>query len=117
MAERLTDKTAKTSGFSLLDLIHVVDVSDNSANAEGTSFKAALGDIFKELAVMRILDCMVLKTTNAPDTSKIQDDDVVLYVSDTRLIAGRAKADVLAVPADLDDDTKFIKFLDNTPLL
>jgi hypothetical protein len=49
--EKLTQQTAKTSGFSLEDLIHIVDVS---LNPPGTSFKAKIGDVLGALSVFSL---------------------------------------------------------------
>ena len=42
MAEKLTDRTEKTSNFAEADVFHLVDVSDTSQDPAGSSFKVKL---------------------------------------------------------------------------
>ena len=42
MADRLTDKSAITATLSSSDLLHIVDVSDTTDDAAGSSFKMSL---------------------------------------------------------------------------
>ncbi|MCR9263299.1 MAG: hypothetical protein NXH86_04035 [Flavobacteriaceae bacterium] len=115
--QRLPEKNEKTSGFSFAHIFHLVDESDTTDHASGSSFQAKLGNFLKELGAIQLNGCLVIKKNASPVYTSIQDDDWVFYMSDTRLIVGVPKATITTVPTDLDDDTKFIKFLDNTPLL
>lgn len=51
MAERLTDQTEKTSGLSFDDVLHIVDVSDTTDNAAGSSYKIKVGNFLRLLGV------------------------------------------------------------------
>jgi hypothetical protein len=66
MAEKLTDRTAKTSSFANDDVIHVVDVSDTSQDPAGSSFKAAIGDIYGSYLSPKITSSQII--TDADDT-------------------------------------------------
>jgi hypothetical protein len=69
MAEKLTDRTAKTSSFANDDVIHVVDVSDTSQDPAGSSFKSALGDIYGSYLAPKITSSQIV--TDAPDTYSV----------------------------------------------
>jgi hypothetical protein len=66
MAEKLTDRTAKTSNFADGDLVHVVDVSDTSQDPAGSSFKSTIGNIYGSYLAPKITSAQIV--TNAADT-------------------------------------------------
>lgn len=114
---KLTTKTEKTGAFADDDLLHVVDVSDTTDDASGSSFKVELLNLFAGFTwIKNGTDYMVSKRNATPNNATIQDDDWVIYMTDTRLVIGRAKA-TISVLADLDDNTKFAKYVDGSPLL
>jgi hypothetical protein len=51
---KLPSRILKTTDFSLLDLIHLVDVSDTSQDPTGSSFKARLGDVLAALNMITL---------------------------------------------------------------
>lgn len=51
MAERLTDQTEKTTDLSFDDVIEIVDVSDPTDNAAGSSYKIKVGNFLRLLGV------------------------------------------------------------------
>jgi hypothetical protein len=60
MAEKLTDRTAKTSSFANDDVIHVVDVSDTSQDPAGSSFKSSLGNIYGSYLAPKITSSQII---------------------------------------------------------
>jgi hypothetical protein len=66
MAEKLTDRTAKTSSFANDDVIHVVDVSDTSQDPAGSSFKSSLGNIYGSYLAPKITSSQIID--NAANT-------------------------------------------------
>lgn len=102
MAERVTDLTAKTSGFSLSDLIHIVDVSDTTENAAGSSFKTTVGDLFRDLGVGITIpgfeDYTVFKGSGNNDNTALEVGDRVegvgAYFTGDYIIATVATAPV-----------------------
>ena len=117
MAERLTDRTALTTKPADGDIVYLVDISDTTDNAAGTSKQETVQNLLKGRTFQQILGCMVYKTTASPTTTTIQATDFVIYVTDVRLVIGRAGTGVATIPADLDDPNKFAKFIDNGPAL
>lgn len=113
--QKLTDITEKSSGFSLSDLFHLVDVDNTAQDPAGSSFKVAIGNVLKEWTWIKIGTAVVLKGTGT-STTAIQDGDWVIYMTDTRLVIGKALATVTVI-GDYDDPAKFAKFIDNSPLL
>ncbi|MGB2525702.1 hypothetical protein [Flagellimonas sp. SN16] len=116
--ERLTDKDAiDASTISLLDVLHLVDVSDTTSNAAGTSFKTTIFNLLLKRTFIYSTNAMVFKSpANAGTLStEPQLNDWVIFMSDTRLVIGKAKDDIASMPTDLDDGAKFIKFIDATP--
>jgi hypothetical protein len=75
MAEKLTDRTAKTSNFADGDLVHVVDVSDTSQDPAGSSFKSTIGDIYGSYLAPKITSAQIV--TNAADTYSVTLADTV----------------------------------------
>jgi hypothetical protein len=75
MAEKLTDRTAKTSSFANDDVVHIVDVSDTSQDPAGSSFKSALGDIYGSYLAPKITSSQIV--TNAADTYTLTLADTV----------------------------------------
>jgi len=69
MAEKLTDRTAKTSSFANDDVIHVVDVSDTSQDPAGSSFKSTIGNIYGSYLAPKITSSQIV--TDAPDTYSV----------------------------------------------
>lgn len=66
MAEKLTDRTAKTSSFANDDVIHIVDVSDTSQDPAGSSFKSTIGNIYGSYLAAKITSTQYVD--NAADT-------------------------------------------------
>ena len=66
MAEKLTDRTAKTGSFANNDVIHIVDVSDTSQDPAGSSFKSSIGDIYGSYLSPKITSSQII--TDADDT-------------------------------------------------
>jgi hypothetical protein len=60
MAEKLTDRTAKTSNFADGDLVHVVDVSDTSQDPAGSSFKSTIGNIYGSYLAPKITSAQII---------------------------------------------------------
>lgn len=75
MAEKLTDRTAKTSNFADGDLVHVVDVSDTSQDPAGSSFKSTIGNIYGSYLSPKITSAQIV--TNAADTYSVTLADTV----------------------------------------
>jgi hypothetical protein len=75
MAEKLTDRTAKTSNFADGDLVHVVDVSDTSQDPAGSSFKSTIGNIYGSYLAPKITSAQIV--TNAADTYSLTLADTV----------------------------------------
>jgi len=75
MAEKLTDRTAKTSNFADGDLVHVVDVSDTSQDPAGSSFKSTIGNIYGSYLAPKITSSQIV--TNAADTYSVTLADTV----------------------------------------
>lgn len=69
MAEKLTDRTAKTSSFANDDVIHLVDVSDTSQDPAGSSFKSTIGNIYGSYLAPKITSSQIV--TDAPDTYSV----------------------------------------------
>jgi hypothetical protein len=115
MADRLTDKTEKSGSFANDDLIHVVDVSDTSDNAAGSSFKVELLNLFASFTWVKVGSAFVLKDDpTAP--ALIQDGDAVIYMTDSRLVIGKALDNIVTI-GDYDDSAKFAKFFDGSPII
>lgn len=120
--ERLTDKDQiDIDEISLLDVLHLVDVSDTSSNAAGTSYKATLFDLLVKKTFVATSNAMIFKSpsNSGSISTEPQLNDWVIFMSNTRLIIGKAKDDigVGTMPGALDDGDLFIKFIDQTPLL
>lgn len=75
MAEKLTDRTAKTSNFADADVFHLVDVSDTSQDPAGSSFKVSINDIFGNYLAPRITSAQFI--ANAADTYSVTLADTV----------------------------------------
>lgn len=128
MAERLTDRTALSSPPAGDDLIHLVDVSDSTDNAAGTSKKQEVGDFLRgrtygknttvTATAATTLIFNMSNTLNHPVTQALQDDWAV-YMNEVedRLVIGVAKQTCSSFPSDLDDTAKFLKFYDGNSLL
>lgn len=117
MADRLTDKTEKTGSFAEDDLIHVVDISDTSDNASGSSFKVKLLNLFASFTWIPLGNFyMVHKRNPSPNNGVIQDGDWFIYMNQSRLVVGIAK-DTMTVVGDLDDNTKCSKYIDASPII
>nr|WP_299488582.1 hypothetical protein [uncultured Allomuricauda sp.] len=114
---KVTDISELINGISLDDLIHLIDVSDTTDDAAGSSFKVKLRNLLKGKTLTFILGCLVYKRTGTDDTI-IQDADWVFYMNSVtnRLVIGIGAADVTTIPDDLDDSAKFIKFYDGNSL-
>jgi hypothetical protein len=75
MAEKLTDRTAKTSNFADGDLVHIVDVSDTSQDPAGSSFKSTIGNIYGSYLAPKITSAQVL-TDQATTLSVTLSDSI-----------------------------------------
>jgi hypothetical protein len=75
MAEKLTDRTAKTSNFADADVFHLVDVSDTSQDPAGSSFKSTIGNIYGSYLAPKITSAQIV--TNAADTYSVTLADTV----------------------------------------
>ena len=117
MAERLTDRTELTTVTSVLDKIMIVDVSDTTDNAFGTSKQQELRNFFKGQSFQLISGALVYKTFGADDSAIIDVGDWVIYMTQTRLVIGYCITIITSVPADFDNAGKFSKFIDNGPAL
>lgn len=112
MAERLTDRTEKTAAVSFDDVIHIVDVSDTTDNAAGTSYKIKVGTLLNLLGVgVRITgfeNYTVYKSSGNTNLTTLEVGDriegVGSYFSGDYIIATVATIPVI-------DDTDF-----NTPV-
>lgn len=118
--ERLTDKDQiDIDDISLSDVLHLVDVSDTSSNAAGTSYKARLFDLLVKRTFVATSNALIFKSpANAGSIStEPQLNDWVIFMSTTRLVIGIAKDDigVGTMPGALDDSDLFIKFIDAVP--
>lgn len=81
MAEKLTDQTEKTSGLSFDDVLYLVDVSDTTEDAAGSSFKIKVGTLFRLLGVGVTIsgyeNWTVKKASGNTNLSTIQVGDLV----------------------------------------
>jgi hypothetical protein len=87
MAEKLTDRTAKTNNFADADVFHLVDVSDTSQDPAGSSFKVESGDYFTEYLEPKINSLSIPlsgTTTGNPVTGDIEFEDP--FIGSTRRI-------------------------------
>lgn len=117
MADRLTDKTEKTGSFAEDDLIHVVDISDTSDNASGSSFKAEIFNVLASYAMVRVSDNLILlKSSTGTNNKVVQAGDFVIYITTSRMIVGRAITSSMTV-GEFDDPAKFAKFIDASPII
>lgn len=117
MADRLTDKTALTTSPASGDLIHVVDISDTTANTAGTSKKQAISN-FLSRGLTSIQGCYVLaRTAGATSTSALAAGDLVVYVDADELLIAHLLAAVTTLPGDLRDAAKANLFVDASPSL
>lgn len=116
--ERLTDKSELTDGVTVADVMHVVDVSDTTDNAAGSSKKVQLGNLLKKLTFIPILGCLVYRTGSSTNVSAIQSGDWVFYMStaNDRLTIGIATGAITTIPSDLDG-ANFTKFYEGSSLL
>lgn len=116
--ERLTDKTELNDGIAVSDLVHLVDVSDTTDNAAGSSKKVQLGNLLKKISFVSILGCLVYRTGSSTNISAIQSGDWVIYMStaNDRLTIGIATGAITTIPSDLDG-ANFTKFYDGSSLL
>ena len=128
MAERLTDRPELLSPAEGGDLIHIVDVSDTTDNAAGSSVKQRIdvmlrGKVFgkntNNPGVPATAIIFNTSSTLSPPGNQALIGDWVIYMnqSDSRLIIGIATQNCSDFPLHLDDDTRFIKFYDGTSLL
>ena len=121
MAERLTDQTELTTKPADGDLVHIVDVSNTTDNAAGSSRKMQIQNVLKGRTFQSILGCMVYKVSASPSVTTIAATDFVIYASPkasgNRMIVGIAKAAIATIPADLEDRAKFDTFIDTTSLI
>ena len=117
MAERLTDLTALTAVNASDDLIHIVDVSDTTQNAAGSSKKQRVDDFFKGKTFKSLLGCLVWQVSLTPSKTQIQDGDFIIYATDDVLKVGVALDTITNPATEMNDNTKCSLFIDQTPLL
>ena len=119
MAERLTDKTAKTAKPVDDDLVHVIDVSDVSQNAAGSSFKMKVDDFLKGRAFIMVQNCHTLKGVGNESRTVLEVNDFVIYqnVGNNILILATILATITTVPTDLRDSAKAANWLDASAAL
>lgn len=128
MAERLTDRTELTTPAVGTDLIYVVDVSDTTDNATGTSKKQTVatflaGKTFGKNVINPGTPATTLifnmsNSANHPVTQALTGDFVV-FIDNTanRMLIGLALDGLTSFPADLDNDAKFAKYYEGSRLL
>ena len=56
MPERLTDQPTKTSDLANNDYLYIVDVSDTTDNAAGSSYKITVGNLLRLMGVGMSID-------------------------------------------------------------
>lgn len=119
MAERLTDQTQMTTKPSSSDVLYLVDVSDATDNAAGSSKKIQVQNLLKGFTFRQLLGCLVYQVAVNPSNSQIEIGDYIIYMNEAedRLVVGLAKGNITTVPTDLDDSSKFLKFIDGSSLL
>lgn len=119
MAEKLTDKTAKTTTPASGDLVHIVDVSDTTSDAAGTSFKHTIDDFLKGRAFLTIQGCYALKASGNESITVLETGDFVIYedVAGDEMILATIILAITTVPADLRVSTKAARWLDTSALL
>lgn len=115
--ERLTDQTEYTAKPADLDVLHLVDVSNVTDNAAGSSRKITVPNLLKGRVFVPLLGCLVYQVSATPSATQIEDGDYIIYMTDTEMIIGKALATITIIPADLRDNTKCANFLDATPSL
>lgn len=114
---KLSERTELAGGSILTDLIHVV--------RGGVSYKRQLSNILDTSQIpFRITsgnrEFIIFKKVPSDSTTNVLAvGDILLYIDTDaeRLVLGIAKAAMSSYPTDLDDDTKFMKFLDQSALL
>jgi len=81
MAEKLTDQTELTTGLSFDDVLYLVDVSDTTEDAAGSSFKIKVGNLLTLLGVGVTIpgyeNYTVKKGTGNTDLTTIESGDLV----------------------------------------
>lgn len=121
MAERVTDQTAKTTAPADDDVLHVVDISDTTDNAAGSSFKMGVANFLKGKGLLVIQGCYTIKDLAAGNesTTILEAGDLVLYesVSNDDFIIATIKAAITVVPDDLRDSSKAALWLETTAAL
>ena len=119
MAERLTDKTPKTNKPANNDVIHIVDVDDQTGNTAGTSYKQTVEDFMKFAGMMLVNNTRVVKSSGNESLSQLQAGDTGWYIAPAfdRMVFFTVKVAGITIPADLDDSSKVAKWLDETPKL
>jgi hypothetical protein len=128
MAERLTDRPSLNLPAAGNDLIHIVDVSDTTDNAAGSSVKQTVGlflagktfgkNVQLPNTKANALIFNMSNTANHPTNQALENDFVVFIdaVLDLMII-GVAIDNCSTVPADLEDGAKFVKFYEGNKLL
>ena len=114
MAERLTDKTAKTTTPASGDLVHIVDISDITSHADGTSYKHTIDNFLKGRAFITIQGCYTLKASGNESITVLETGDFVIYedVAGNEMILATIILAITTVPADLRVSTKAANWLD-----
>ncbi len=117
--ERLTDQTERTTRPDVLDLIHLVDVSNTTDHASGSSFKMNIANFLKGIGLLTIQGCFTIKASGNSSTSILEDGDFVIYasVANDSLIVGVIQDTISTVPDDLRVKAKCERFIDNSALL
>tara|TARA_R110002167_G_scaffold284737_1_gene489823 strand:+ start:4501 stop:4863 length:363 start_codon:yes stop_codon:yes gene_type:complete len=117
--ERLTDQDELTVKPAGDDWVYIVDKSDTTDNAAGSSFKMTVDNLLKGRSFKFIQGCLVFSFASDPSTTAIANTDWVIYmnIANTRIVIGIAKGALTTIPDDFDDGAKFAKFYDGNMLL
>ncbi len=117
--ERLTDQTAKVSTPARDDVMHVVDVSNTTDNAAGSSRQMEIDTILGG-GLSLIQGCIVLaRASTGQSMTALVAGDLVIYKStgSNELIIASILATVTTIPDDLRDPTKAANWLDTSAAL
>ena len=116
MAERLTDQTLFAGLLAADDYVYIVDTSDTTDNAAGSSRKMKIEEFLAGHRFQKINGCLVYKSSPQNSATAIENQDWLIYIDGTgsgRLVIGFVLPGFTTVPTDFDDPTRFMKFVDN----
>jgi len=88
---KLTDKTNLGAAPDDADVIHLVDVSDTSADSAGTSFKLTIANLFSNLVRKTLFNANTILAANANDTP------LALTVSASTFLGRKASGNISAM--------------------